>query len=522
MAKPQLLSAQTETGGVHSFSVEERRSFAERINEMLSDDASLKGALPMDPNSNALFDVISHGLLLPRLVNKVEPNTVPENKIPKKAQLNAFELSGVHQAALEGATKIGCHIVNVGAEDLTKAVPHLILGVVWQIIRIDLLKQVKAKMDQMGAKMLAPGEDPSQYLNITPEQNLLRWFNYHLRRSGSTRQVSNFGPDIRDSECYILLLSQIAPTVCTRDGIADPDLLRRANFMLDQAAKLNCRKFVHPEDVVAGNPKLNLAFTAYLFAQNPGLQDVDAAERADAEAARRAAEAAAAAAAAAEAARRAAEEEARRKAEEEARRKAEEEARRLAAEEEARRKAAADAEAARLQMEQMRLAQEEEGRRKAAWDQYYAQQAAAQQQARAMPPPQPVRPPPGPGVQWRVAFKNAAQQNFLRTDTKGNIICDRNPDVQAFFIEWETPTTAFIRSQSGYFVSARSILGVARSVSCDRVERASWERWTVFFTPQGTVTFEGAHHKWLASDKKGELYQNGHPEFDCNWELIDK
>ena len=52
-------------------------------------------------------------------------------------------------------------------------------------------------------------------------------------------------------------------------------------------------------------------------------------------------------------------------------------------------------------MEQMRLAQEEEARRKAAWDQYYAQQAAQQAQARAMPPQPPARPHPGPGVVCR-------------------------------------------------------------------------------------------------------------------------
>ncbi len=35
--------------------------------------------------------------------------------------------------------------------------------------------------------------------------------------------------------------------------------------------QLGCKKFVAPEDVVAGNSKLNLAFVAYLFNQHPGL-----------------------------------------------------------------------------------------------------------------------------------------------------------------------------------------------------------------------------------------------------------
>lgn len=41
--------------------------------------------------------------------------------------------------------------------------------------------------------------------------------------------------------------------------------------MLQQAAKLGCRSFVTPSDVVNGIYKLNLAFVANLFNNHPGL-----------------------------------------------------------------------------------------------------------------------------------------------------------------------------------------------------------------------------------------------------------
>lgn len=41
--------------------------------------------------------------------------------------------------------------------------------------------------------------------------------------------------------------------------------------MLKQAAKLGCRSFVTPSDVVNGIYKLNLAFVANLFNNHPGL-----------------------------------------------------------------------------------------------------------------------------------------------------------------------------------------------------------------------------------------------------------
>ena len=55
------------------------------------------------------------------------------------------------------------------------------------------------------------GEDLSDLLALSPEEILLRWFNYHLEQAGSTRRVRNFGKDINDSECYTILLNQIAP-----------------------------------------------------------------------------------------------------------------------------------------------------------------------------------------------------------------------------------------------------------------------------------------------------------------------
>jgi hypothetical protein len=51
-------------GSVHSYSLEERRSFAEYINQLLKDDPDLRDVLPLNPNSDDLFTICSQGLLL--------------------------------------------------------------------------------------------------------------------------------------------------------------------------------------------------------------------------------------------------------------------------------------------------------------------------------------------------------------------------------------------------------------------------------------------------------------------------
>lgn len=54
--------------------------------------------------------------------------------------------------------------------------------------------------------------------------------------------------------------------------------MQRAEAMLDEAEKIDCREFVAPNDVVQGNYKLNLAFVANLFNKYPGLPEPEADE----------------------------------------------------------------------------------------------------------------------------------------------------------------------------------------------------------------------------------------------------
>jgi plastin-1 len=53
------------------------------------------------------------------------------------------------------------------------------------------------------------------------------------------------------------------------------DLHQRAEQVLQNADKINCRRFLTPNSLVSGNPKLNLAFVAHLFNTHPGLEPLE-------------------------------------------------------------------------------------------------------------------------------------------------------------------------------------------------------------------------------------------------------
>ncbi|KAL6067439.1 fimbrin [Balamuthia mandrillaris] len=258
----------------HAYSTEETRSFAQHINEVLGNDPDLKKHLLLNPHSTELFDAIAaDGLLLCKLVNHVRPGTIAENMICKKPNMNPFELRQNLIYGIEGCKRLGLVVVNIGPEDIKDKTPHLILGLLWQIIKLGLMDAVSVEKHPNLVTLMEEGENVQDFVNLPPEETLLRWFNYHLKRAGHPRRVRNFGSDIADSENYLVLLNQLNPSQCRLDALQEQNLERRAEAMLQNADKVGCRKFVEPIDVVLGNPKLNLAFVANLFNNNVCLED---------------------------------------------------------------------------------------------------------------------------------------------------------------------------------------------------------------------------------------------------------
>jgi plastin-1 len=88
---------------------------------------------------------------------------------------------------------------------------------------------------------------------------------------------------VKDGENYTVLMNQLAPDICSRAPLQTRDLLQRAEQVLQNADRLDCRKFLTPTSLVAGNPKLNLAFVANLFNNHPGLDPITEEEKADIE-----------------------------------------------------------------------------------------------------------------------------------------------------------------------------------------------------------------------------------------------
>lgn len=280
-------SEQSSEGTQHSFSVEERVAFVNWINTALQCDPECRDYLPMDPETDDLFKSVKDGIILCKMINLSVPDTIDERTINKK-KLSQFTESENLNLALNSASAIGCHVVNIGATDLREGKPHLVLGLLWQIIKIGLFADIELSRNEALAALLKDGETLEDLMKLSPEELLLRWANFHLENANQPK-ISNFSNDIKNSVAYFHLLNQISPKGTEEDkpridinmkGLNEMDDLKRAEAMLQQADRLDCRQFVTPTDVVKGNSKLNLAFVANLFNKYPALtkpenEDID-------------------------------------------------------------------------------------------------------------------------------------------------------------------------------------------------------------------------------------------------------
>ncbi|XP_034358446.2 plastin-3-like [Arvicanthis niloticus] len=186
-------------GTQHSYSEKEKYAFVNWINKALENDPDCRHAIPMNPNTDDLFKAVGDGIVLCKMISLSVPDTIDERAINKK-KLTPFIIQENLNLALKSASAIGCHVVNIGAEDLHAGKPHLVLGLLWKI-KIGLFADIELRRNEALMALLQDGETLEELMKLSPEELLLRWANFHLENSG-WQKINNFSADIKDSKAY--------------------------------------------------------------------------------------------------------------------------------------------------------------------------------------------------------------------------------------------------------------------------------------------------------------------------------
>ncbi|KAH9924148.1 fimbrin [Fomitopsis serialis] len=238
----------------HTINEDERAEFTNHINSVLEGDSDIAHRLPIPTNTMQLFDECRDGLILCKLINDSVPDTIDPrvlNKPTPRKPLNAFQMTENNNVVIMSAKAIGCSVVNIGPTDIAEGREHLILGLIWQVIRRGLLAQVDIKIHPELYRLCEEGETIEDLLRLTPDQILLRWFNYHLKAAGWHRRVNNFSRDVSDGENYTVLLNQLKPDECSRAPLQTRDVRQRAEEVLQNADRIGCRKYLTPASMEA-------------------------------------------------------------------------------------------------------------------------------------------------------------------------------------------------------------------------------------------------------------------------------
>ncbi|GJY51643.1 fimbrin-1-like protein [Tanacetum coccineum] len=70
----------------------------------------------------------------------------------------------------------------------------------------NLMLETKALYIRKSGK---PHQDIEDLMGLAPEKLLLKWMNFHLKKAGYEKLVTNFSPDLKDEKAYAYLQGQI-------------------------------------------------------------------------------------------------------------------------------------------------------------------------------------------------------------------------------------------------------------------------------------------------------------------------
>ena len=245
------------------YSDKEKNRYAKMINKILADDPDCGSRIPIDPESDDLYDKIRDGVIIAKLVNKCEPDTVNMDEIKKNDDMNVYDKYDNLNKGIEGAKKVGV-ASETNADDVLdkdKERDNDLLGDI--LARINVPKNV-IKENKETEKLCNEGETVDDVANLPVDDFLKRWFNHHLKNAEYPNEVTNFSDDLKDSEKYTILLNDLSPD-CDKSALDNENLDERAEKVINDGKNYGADTEIKPEDITSGNEPLNRLFVGDLY-----------------------------------------------------------------------------------------------------------------------------------------------------------------------------------------------------------------------------------------------------------------
>merc|ERR1711933_103080 len=253
--------------GLKEVNVEEQKELAGLLDDDEGDSREER-AFRMWMNSlglkktyvNNLYEDARSGLVLLKVIDKIEPGSVKWRKKVERKPNNKFKKINNTNYAVDLGKQMKLSLVNVGGPDITARNKKLILGFTWQLMRYHLLKFL--------ASLSADGK-------AITDKDVIDFCNDCVAKSDLDKkpQIKGFSDEsIGSGIFFIYLVASIEPEIVNwelvTDGESDEDKKLNAKYAISLARKMGAIIFLLPEDIVEVRNKMCMTFCAAIMAES--------------------------------------------------------------------------------------------------------------------------------------------------------------------------------------------------------------------------------------------------------------
>jgi len=220
---------------------------------------------------NNLFEDARSGLVLLRVIDKVEPGSVDwKRRVERRTKKNKFKKVSNCNYAVELGKSMQFSLVNVGGTDIYDRKKKLVLGFTWQLMRFHLLKFLSALSSPDDGKPIED-KDVIAWCNET----VAAAFGAKLRKGPlqEAPAIKSFDDsDISKGLFFIYLVAALEPAIVNwellTDGEREEDKKLNARYAISLARKIGAIVFLLPEDIVEVRSKMCMTFCAAVMAES--------------------------------------------------------------------------------------------------------------------------------------------------------------------------------------------------------------------------------------------------------------
>lgn len=219
-------------------------------------------SLDVRPTVVSFFDDLQDGTVLLQAYDKVIPGSVTwrfVNKAPASGgELMRFKAVENTNYAVELGKHNGFSLVGIQGADITDGQRTLTLGMVWQLMRKDIVSTLSALAQRLGKREIT-------------DADMVKWANDMSRKGGKTSSVRSFKDHSLGNGIFLLdVLNGMKSSYVDYDlvlpGRTDEEAYANAKLAISIARKMGATIWLVPEDIGAVRSRLITTFIGSLMA----------------------------------------------------------------------------------------------------------------------------------------------------------------------------------------------------------------------------------------------------------------